>query len=106
MSSYHQVNFHVSAYDCTFITNIKSKCFGSFTQDVSVVYRLLNGSLELTNNIHASKYGILCLVDTTRAVACAIIYSDDHYCFFYSHNRDRNSMPCENGTDVVMHFST
>ena len=69
---------HMSVYDCTFITNIKSECFGSVTQDVSVVHRFLHHALELTNNIYASKYGIFCLGDTTGTVACAIIYSDDH----------------------------
>ena len=33
----------------TFITNIESECFCSFTQDVSVVHRLLHGALELTS---------------------------------------------------------
>ena len=97
---------HVSAYDCTYITNIKSECFGGFKHDVSVVHRLLHGALELTNNIYASKYGILCLGDTTGAVACVIIYSDDYYYIFDQHSRDRNGMPCENNTATVMHFST
>ena len=97
---------HVSAYDCTFITNITSECFGSFTQGASVVCRLLHGALELTSNIYASKYGIFCLGDTTGTKACGIIYSDDHYYIFDPHSRDRNGMPCENDTTLVMHFST
>ena len=97
---------HVSAYDCIFITNIKSECFSTFTQDVSMMHRLLHSVLELTNNAYASKYGILYLGDTTGAAAYTIIYSGDHYYIFYPHSRDRNDMPYENGTALVMHFST
>ena len=46
----------VSAFNHTFQTNIKTKCFSSFTSDASVVCRLLHGALELTSNPYASRY--------------------------------------------------
>ena len=63
--------FHMTVH---LLQIFKVKCFGSFTQDASVVCRLLHGALELTNNIYASKIWYLCFGDTTGAAACAIVY--------------------------------
>ena len=95
----------VSIFMHTFQTNIKTKCFSSFTSDASAVHRLLHGELELKSNPYASRYVILYMGDTTGSSACSVINNNDGFYILYPHGRDINGMPCETGTAILLHFS-